>query len=198
MRAAPASTASAPSRPSPFELDRAKKAASRPPEPQSLGANALASDSVPVPIVQAGPMPTAAPVEIITQHAPASAGDWRQRLHAALMELGMPFTADAIENARVIENGGELQVFTTKAFSLALKPDDLTKAIRHLGERVLRPRVIISAVGAMADQAPAAPLAVAPSAAEDEATARALANPEVQRFREVFGGEIRKVRNLKE
>jgi hypothetical protein len=110
----------------------------------------------------------------------------------------MPFTADAIENARVIENGGELQVFTTKAFSLALKPDDLTKAIRHLGERVLRPRVIISAAGAMADQAPAAPLAVAPSAAEDEATARALANPEVQRFREVFGGEIRKVRNLKE
>ena len=33
---------------------------------------------------------------------------------------------------------------------------------------------------------------------EDDVTARALANPEVQRFREVFGGEIRKVRNLKE
>ena len=36
------------------------------------------------------------------------------------------------------------------------------------------------------------------TATEDEATSRALANPEVQRFREVFGGEIRKVRNLKE
>jgi len=34
--------------------------------------------------------------------------------------------------------------------------------------------------------------------ADDEAAARALANPEVQRFREVFGGEVRKVRNLKE
>jgi hypothetical protein len=33
---------------------------------------------------------------------------------------------------------------------------------------------------------------------EDEVTGRALANPEVQRFREVFGGEVRKVRNLKE
>jgi hypothetical protein len=29
-------------------------------------------------------------------------------------------------------------------------------------------------------------------------TGRALANPEVQRFREIFGGEVRKVRNLKE
>jgi hypothetical protein len=33
---------------------------------------------------------------------------------------------------------------------------------------------------------------------EDEATARALADPEVQRFREVLGGEVRRVRNLKE
>jgi hypothetical protein len=32
----------------------------------------------------------------------------------------------------------------------------------------------------------------------DEVTGRALANPEVQRFREVLGGEVRKVRNLKE
>ena len=32
----------------------------------------------------------------------------------------------------------------------------------------------------------------------DDVTGRALANPEVQRFREVFGGEVRKVRNLKE
>ena len=33
---------------------------------------------------------------------------------------------------------------------------------------------------------------------EDEATRRALANPEVQRFQEVFDGKIYKVRNLKE
>ena len=33
---------------------------------------------------------------------------------------------------------------------------------------------------------------------QEEATGRALGNPEVRRFREVFGGEIRKVRNLKE
>jgi len=61
----------------------------------------------------------------------------------------------------------------------------------------MRIRVIIGAPGADIPAEPVAPIA-ASSAKEDEATARALANPEVQRFREVFGGEIRKVRNLKE
>jgi hypothetical protein len=41
-------------------------------------------------------------------------------------------------------------------------------------------------------------MAAKKSDAEDDATRRALTNPEVQRFREVFGGEIRTVRNLKE
>ena len=44
----------------------------------------------------------------------------------------------------------------------------------------------------------ALPATAAATRTEDEATSRALANPEVQRFQEVFGGEIRKVRNLKE
>jgi len=42
------------------------------------------------------------------------------------------------------------------------------------------------------------PVMQKPAAAEDEVTGRALAHPEVQRFREVFGGEVRAVRNLKE
>jgi DNA polymerase-3 subunit gamma/tau len=173
-----------PPRPSPFDLDRAKKAGSRLSEPQSSGANALSP--------QLAPQPQAAPsLEPV-------GGDWRERLHSALMELGMPFTADAIENASVVENGGELQIFTTKAYSLALRPDDLNKALQHLGARSLRIRVIVGAAGAAPSGAPVAPLTLAPPAQEDEATARALANPEVQRFREVFGGEIRKVRNLKE
>jgi hypothetical protein len=38
----------------------------------------------------------------------------------------------------------------------------------------------------------------AQAAKEDDTRTRALENPEVQRFREVFGGEVRHVRNLKE
>ena len=37
-----------------------------------------------------------------------------------------------------------------------------------------------------------------PAVKEDEVTERALSHPEVQRFRELFGGEVRNVRNLKE
>jgi hypothetical protein len=36
------------------------------------------------------------------------------------------------------------------------------------------------------------------AAQEDDVSRRALANPEVQSFRDLFGGEIRTVRNLKE
>jgi hypothetical protein len=52
----------------------------------------------------------------------------------------------------------------------------------------------------IADDAPeAAPAALAPvEPPADEASSRALSNEEVQRFREVFGGEVRRVRNLKE
>jgi DNA polymerase-3 subunit gamma/tau len=163
--------------PSPFDLDLARKSAPRPSEPQSSGANALAP--------QPAPEPTAV-------------GDWRGQLHSALMELGLPFTADAVENARVAETGGELQIVTTKAYSLALRIEDLNKAVKHISSRPMRIKVLIGEAGSEIATPIAAPAAKAPSAAEDEATARALANPEVQRFREVFGGEIRKIRNLKE
>ncbi len=163
--------------PSPFELDRARKVSERPPEPQSSGANALAPEPVP-------PQPIAI-------------SDWRQKLHAALMELGMTFTADAVENSTITESGGELQFVTTAPYKLALEPEELQKAIRHLGARPMRIKVTLGT--------PSAPAAAVPiatpkrsSAQEDEAAGRALANPEVQRFREVFGGEVRKVRNLKE
>ena len=99
-------------KPSPFELDRAQKAP-RTSEPQSAGGNALAMQPAPRPVVEAPPQPKPEP-------KPES-GDGRQRLHAALMELGMPFTADAIESSRVAEVNGELQITTTKANKLALR-----------------------------------------------------------------------------
>jgi len=137
---------------------------------------------------------------VATQPAPEpmAVGDWRQNLHSALMALGLPYTADAIENARVAETGGEIQIVTTKAYSLALRLEDLNKAVKHISPRPMRIKVLIGEAGSETATPLAAPAAKAPSAAEDEAATRALANPEVQRFREVFGGEIRKVRNLKE
>jgi hypothetical protein len=105
----------------------------------------------------------------------------------------MPFTADAVENSRIVEVSGELQFTTSAAYKLALRQDDISKALKHLDARPLRIKVTVGDIGQQA-----APIAAPSKSDDDEVTNRALSNPEVQRFREVFGGEVRKVRNLKE
>jgi len=109
------------------------------------------------------------------------------------MELGLPYTADAVENSRVVEVNGELQIMTSKAYKLALREDDLRKAVSQISTRTLRIKVAIGEV-----EPASAPLAPPAANNEDEATRRALANPEVQRFQELFDGKIYKIRNLKE
>jgi len=191
VRSAPPAAAPAPVRtgPSPFELDRAKKAMNRPPEPQSSGANALAAEPAPQPALQT-----------------MAVGDARASLHAHLTAHGHPHLADAVENARISVTGADLQIVAPKSYALYFKDGNFTDAVREVFGRPLR--VKISAGEAAVPQ----PTALAPSAApaaqssaqpaagngDEEVTGRALANPEVQRFREVFGGEVRKVRNLKE
>jgi hypothetical protein len=158
---------------SPFELDRARKAAARPPEPQSSGANALA------------PAPAAPPEAV--------AGDPRERLHAYLHEKGFTHLADAVENARIAQNGADLAIETAKSYEIYFRDRVFEEAVRAVFGKALRVKVGISEAGPAA--AAIAPVAMA---GEDQAASRALSHPEVRRFQEVFGGEIRKVRNLKE
>ena len=49
------------------------------------------------------------------------AGPWKDRLHSALTELGMQFTADAVEHSQITESNGELLFTTPEEFKLALK-----------------------------------------------------------------------------
>ena len=170
-----------PSGPSPFELDRARKAASRPPEPQSSGANALAPQAEAPPIAEAPPM---------------TAGDPRQRLHAWLHEKNHAHLADAVENSSLTITGGDLNVVAPKSYALYFKDPGFEDAVREVFGRPLRLKLTTGE--AAAGPAPIGVAAPPKAGAEDEVTGRALANPEVQRFREVFGGEVRKVRNLKE
>jgi DNA polymerase-3 subunit gamma/tau len=162
--APPKPPAIAPARtgPSPFELDRAKKSAASPPPPPA------------------------------TLAAPSGDIDWRERLHLALTELNMAFTADAVEHSSFAMAGGELQVTTPLEFKMMMSETDLRKAIQHLG--LMAPKIKIG----FGDVAAAPQMSAKPKAMEDEATRAALANPEIQRFREVFGGEVRNIRNLKE
>jgi DNA polymerase-3 subunit gamma/tau len=157
--------------PSPFELDRAKKVGLRP-EPQSSGANAL------VPAQEAPP--------------PMAAGDPRERLHSYLHEKGLAHLADAVENSSLQVGAAELAVVTAKSYALYFRDGAMEAAVRQVFGKPLRMKVTVG------DAAPPAAIHLAPAAGEDQATSRALAHPEVRRFQEVFGGEVRKVRNLKE
>jgi DNA polymerase-3 subunit gamma/tau len=120
-----------------------------------------------------------------------SPSSWRDKLHAALMDLGMAFTADAIEHSEIVEANGELRFTTPREFSVAMKEADINQAVRQILGKPLKIKVTIGDV-AVQNKVAAAP------AQEDDVSRRALANPEVQNFRELFGGEIRTVRNLKE
>jgi hypothetical protein len=163
-----------PAGPSPFELDRAKKAGTRQ-EPQSSGSGALAA----------------------VAEAPAmAAGDPRARLHAYLHEKGNAHLADAVENASLTITGGDLNVAAPKSYALYFKDPGFDAAVREVFGRPLRLKVTTPETAA--GPSPAGIAALPKAEAEDEATARALSHPEVRRFREVFGGEVRKVRNLKE
>ena len=144
--------------PSPFELDRAKKAA------QDIAA------------------------------PPASDEEWKQRLHAALMEIGMAFTADGVDHSTVAASDTVLRFTTPEEFRLGMKPDDINQAVRRILGRPMKIEIVS---GNAAAPEPSASTIVR-KAPESETSARALANPEVKRFQEIFGGQVRTVRNLKE
>jgi DNA polymerase-3 subunit gamma/tau len=122
--------------------------------------------------------------------------DWRAKLHGAMLEKGLQFSADAIAQSDVALVNGELQITAAKNFQLDLGREEILTGLKHLGYPALRFKVNFGEVKG----APSSGNAPLPKAApkEDEVTERALAHPEVKRFREVFGGEVRTVRNLKE
>jgi DNA polymerase-3 subunit gamma/tau len=136
-------------------------------------------------VTPAPPPPPVAPPPI------SATDDWRSKLHQAMMESGLQFSADAIAQSDVTLANNELVITAAKSFQLDLGREEVLTALKRLGHPALRFKVIFG-------EAKAAPAAPKPAPKEDEVTGRALAHPEVQHFREVFGGEVRAVRNLKE
>jgi len=128
----------------------------------------------------------------VSAAAPRAGSGLKERLAAALRELGMAFTADAVEHSVLEESAGLLQFTTASEFEMAMRAADIQKALDHIGAGKRRIKV-----GKGEAAAPAA--AEAPRASGDETMQRALAHPEVQRFREAFpDAEVRVARNLKE
>ena len=148
----------------------------------------------------------APPIAVATALA---GGDFRCRLHAALIEAQLTHIADAVEHSEVTESPNEIVFATPKMYQMFLKQQDLEAAVKRVAGRPVRIIVKVSDVKAGEPAAPASSSAPAaspmrhttPAATipEDEATTRALENPEVQRFREMFpDSHVRTVRNLKD
>jgi DNA polymerase-3 subunit gamma/tau len=160
--------------PSPFEMDRSRKA----PAP--------APRTAPVVSGPEDPAPSSPP-------SPAPDDSARERLHAHLSRGGFTHLADAVENARISVSGGDLRIVVEKTYKMYFTDPAFANAMREVFGRPLRLAVTVGEAGD-----PQAPLD-SPVDREDQARGRALANPEVRRFQEVFdGGKIHKVRNLKE
>ena len=158
------------------------------------------SPAVVAPKPRAGPSPfeidsakKAAPAP--GSRPPAPEGDARERLLAHLVQNGLTHLADAVENSSVTAAGAELQIVTAKTYKMYLEDRHFESAVREVFGRPLRIKITVGETGSPPTAIPAK--AAAGNGADDIAS-KALANPEVQRFREVFGGEVRKVRNLKE
>jgi DNA polymerase-3 subunit gamma/tau len=173
--------APAPRGPSPFERDTAKKAdADTPPW-------------APVPAT-APPQSKPAPESKPAPANPPSSGELKDKMHEALVELGMAFTADAVEHSLVTEQGGEVAFVTPKEFKLSMTPLDLQKAAQQVFGKPMRVKVTVGETGITE-----APKPRKESVGEEATTQRALADPGVQRFQELFpDAQVRAVRNLKE
>jgi DNA polymerase-3 subunit gamma/tau len=119
-----------------------------------------------------------------------ASGPWRDRLHSALIEAGMQFTADAVEHSQVTEANGELRFVTPEEFGLAMNEKDILKVVQKIAGRPMRIKIDLGKPVAVA-----API----EKKKDDVTERALRHPDVKRFQETFpDAQVRVVRDLKE
>ncbi len=169
-----------------------------PPPPTNgplLSASSRVGAPRPAPFQAPAPKKEDKPEEKIQPAAPAITGDLKQELQAALTAGGMKFSADAIAQAEVSLEGGDLVVRAPKAMTLALRDASVQRiAAQVIGKPV---RLRVEADASM--KASAAPAREESAADNAELRARALAHPAVKSFQELFpDAQIRAVRNLSE
>jgi DNA polymerase-3 subunit gamma/tau len=142
------------------------------------------SAAPPVPNPQS-PIPASAPATIS-----APSGPLRDRLHSAAVELGMQTTADALEHSQIVESDGKLSFVTPDDYRGLMSEKDILKIIQKVAGRPMRLEITYGTPEALA-----APM----EKKKDDVTERALADPEVRRFQELFpDAQVRAVRNLKQ
>jgi DNA polymerase III subunit gamma/tau len=120
-------------------------------------------------------------------------GPLKERLMAALTEAGAKFSVDAVEHSEVVEAPGQVEFVAPKEFGIALRDASVARALQTLLGRAVKIKVTSGEGTAVAAKDEPSP------AGENEASERALANPDVQRFQKAFPeSHVRGVRDLKE
>src|SRR5207248_931187 len=79
---------------------------------------------------------------------PSPDDDWRGKLHAAMVESGLQFSADAIAQSDVALVNNELIVTAAKSFQLDLGREEMLTALKRLGRPDLRFKVVFGEVKA--------------------------------------------------
>ncbi|MBI3697005.1 MAG: DNA polymerase III subunit gamma/tau [Acidobacteria bacterium] len=145
-------------------------------------------------VVRSGTHAAAQPPPAAVQSTrPAAARGFHGRLVEALREQGEEFAADAVAHSTVdcAEGVVTIQAPADQQFLLETADRTLTQAAERLLGRRAQIRVTLA-------EQTNRPANVSPPRGASEATARALAHPQVERFRAAFGGQVREVRDLKE
>ncbi len=123
---------------------------------------------------------------------PADDSPLKERLLAHLNEQKKKFSADAVQNARVMESAGGVKFLAPREFVRPLQSRDIAAALNAVLGRMARIEVVQD------DSIVEAKAAALKPSQDDEATReRALENPQVQRYREIFkDAVVRGVRDL--
>jgi DNA polymerase-3 subunit gamma/tau len=181
-------------RPAPVSAAPQSSAKSQaPPSPEVSSSPRVAPNPSAPPNPEASPIATSS-----TSLSPA--GDLRSRLHAALIEAKQMHIADAVEHSELVESANDLVITTPKMYAMYLKQPGFEVAVTRLLERSVRITIKVGEPAAT-EGSPAAESvkATGTGTRTDETSARALENPEVQRFQEMFpDSQVRTVRNLRD
>jgi len=123
---------------------------------------------------------------------PADDSPLKERLLAHLNQQKKKFSADAVQNARVMESAGGVKFLAPREFVRPLQSRDIAAALNAVLGRMARIEVVQD------DSIVEAKAAAPKPSQDDEATReRALENPQVQRYREIFkDAVVRGVRDL--
>jgi DNA polymerase-3 subunit gamma/tau len=149
----------------------------------------------------AGPQRPAAPV----------GGSLRERLTSVLEQKNARLALDAVRNSEIVEGPGVVEFIASRTQAMGLRGADFERHVALAAGRTVKVKLTISDAASLdgltssAGAAQTGTPAAAPSGEEsaamgrNEAAERALANPEVKRFQELFpDSKVRGVRDLKE